>query len=123
MINIDVQLEESFYKKLGLKGKTYEQALDKAIDHALSDGVNICRREAPIKTGQLRRKTDKRKPSKCEGEIINTARNGGGEPYWQYVQYGTSKMNANPFVTRTANQIKPKLSRYVEEEIKSMGVS
>ena len=123
MINIDVQLEESFYKKLGLKGKTYEEALDKAIDHALSDGVNICRREAPIKTGQLRRKTDKRKPSKCEGEIINTARNGGGEPYWQYVQYGTSKMNANPFVTRTANQIKPKLSRYVEEEIKSMGVS
>ena len=123
MIDIDVRLEESFYKKLGLKGKTYEQALDKAIDHALSDGVNICRREAPIKTGQLRRKTDKRKPSKCEGEIINTARNGGGEPYWQYVQYGTSKMNANPFVTRTANQIKPKLSRYVEEEIKSMGVS
>lgn len=123
MIEVDVKLEESFYKKLGLKGKTYEKALDKAIDHALSEGVNICRREAPIRTGQLRRKTDKRKPSKCEGEIINTARNGSGEPYWQYVQFGTSKMDANPFVTRTVKQLKPKIPEYLKEEIKNMGVS
>ena len=123
MIDIDVKLEESFYKKLGLRGKSYEDALDRAIDHALSDAVNICRMEAPIKTGQLRRKTDKNKPQKCVGEVINTARNGNGEPYWQYVQYGTSKMHANPFVTRTAKQIKPKLPQYVKEEIKNMGVS
>lgn len=123
MIDIDVKLEESFYKKLGLHGKTYEQAVDRAIDHALSEGVNICRREAPIRTGQLIRKTDKRKPAKCVGEIINTARNGSGELYWQYVQYGTSKMTANPFVTRTAKQLKPKLPRYLKEEIKNMGVT
>ena len=120
MIEIDVKLEESFYKKLGLRG-SYEDAIDRAIDHALSEAVNICRREAPIKTGQLRRKTDKNKPQKCVGEVINTARNGGGEPYWQYVQYGTSKMHANPFVTRTANQIKPKLLQYAQEEIRNMG--
>lgn len=116
--SIDIKFNDSYYKKLGLTGKKgFEEALNIAVDHAIHDAENICRREAPIDTGNLRRSIHKRKPGKCQGEL--TAR---GAPYWVYVQYGTSKMNANPFVTRTAHRIRPKIQEYVLEELKRAGV-
>lgn len=116
--SINIKFDESYYKKLGLKNKNgFENALEKAIDHAIHDAENICRREAPIDTGNLRRSIHKRKPGKCQGEL--TAR---GAPYWVYLQWGTSKMAANPFVTRTAQIVKPKVTPYVLEELKKAGV-
>lgn len=116
--SIDIKFDESYYEKLGLKNKNgFENALEKAIDHAIHDAENICRREAPIDTGNLRRSIHKRKPGKCQGEL--TAR---GAPYWVYLQWGTSKMDANPFVTRTAQKVKPKVNQYVLEELKKAGV-
>ena len=116
--SVDINFNDSYFKKLGLKGRaSYEEPLDIAIDHAIHDAENIARREAPIDTGNLRRSIHKRKPGKCQGEL--SAR---GAPYWVYVQYGTSKMSANPFVTRTARRIKPKVQEYVLEELKRAGV-
>ena len=116
--SIDIKFNPSYFKKLGLdKKQGFDDALDAAVDHAIHDAENICRREAPIDTGNLRRSIQKRKPGKCQGEL--TAR---GAPYWVYLQYGTSKMNANPFVTRTARRVKPKVQEYVLEELKNAGI-
>ena len=116
--SIDINFNDSYYKKLGLKNKQgYDTAIDTAIDHAIHDAENIARREAPVDTGNLRRSIHKNKPGKCQGEL--TAR---GAPYWVYVQYGTSKMDDNPFVTRTARRIKPKVQQYILEELKRNGV-
>ena len=116
--SVDIKFNESYFKKLGLKNKHgFDDALDTAVDHAIHDAENICRREAPIDTGNLRRSIQKNKPGKCQGEL--TAR---GAPYWVYLQWGTCKMNANPFVTRTARRVKPLLQQYVLEELKRAGV-
>ena len=116
--SVDIKFNDSYYKKLGLDKKAgYDDALDIAVDHAIHGAENIARREAPIDTGNLRRSIHKRRPGKCQGEL--TAR---GAPYWVYLQYGTSKMSANPFVTRTARKVKPKLTEYVLEELKRAGI-
>ena len=116
--SVDIQFNDSYYKKLGLDKKHgFDDALDNAVDHAIHDAENICRREAPIDTGNLRRSIHKRKPGKARGEL--QAR---GAPYWVYLQYGTSKMDANPFVTRTARRVKPKLQLYILEELQRAGV-
>ena len=109
-ISIDVK----FYKKLD--HASYEKALEKATDHTTSDAENTCRREAPIDTGNLRRSITKNKPEPGTGELKS------GAPYWGYVQYGTSKMSANPFVTRTANTIVPNVKKYTVDELKNRGV-
>lgn len=116
--SIDIKFDDSYYEKLGLTKKAgFDDALDKAVDHAIHDAENICRIEAPMDTGNLRRSIQKRKRGKCQGEL--TAREA---PYWVCLQWGTSKMSANPFVTRTARRVKPKVSQYVLEELKNAGV-
>lgn len=116
--SVGIQFSDSYYKKLGLKGKGLNEAFDKSIDHATHDAENICRREAPIDTGNLRRSIHKRKPGKGQGEL-----HARGAPYWVYLQYGTSKMDANPFVTRTARKVKPRLKQYMREELQRMGIT
>ena len=116
--SVDIKFNDSYFKKLGLNKKAgYDEALDVAVDHAIHDAENICRREAPIDTGNLRRSIHRNRPSKCQGELRVR-----GAPYWVYLQYGTSKMSANPFVTRTARRVKPKLTEYVLEELKRAGI-
>lgn len=116
--SVDIKFNDSYFKKLGLDKKAgYDDALDLAVDHAIHDAENICRREAPIDTGNLRRNIHKNRPGKCQGELRVR-----GAPYWVYLQYGTSKMSANPFVTRTAGRVKPKLTDYVLEELKRAGI-
>lgn len=116
--SIDIKFNDSYFKKLGLDKKHgFDEALDNAVDHVIHDAENIARREAPIDTGNLRRSIHKRKRGKCQAEL--TAREA---PYWVYLQYGTSKMPADPFVTRTAHRVKPKVKEYVLEELKNIGV-
>lgn len=133
-LTLSVKFSNSYYKKLGLNGSSYEDALDRAIDHSLSEAENIIKREVPRPghsmsrsippykpTGNLQRSIHKTKKSKCSGELRSNARS-KGVLYWQFVQFGTSKMPANPFVTRTAVIVAPKLKEYLHEELVSMGV-
>ena len=114
---VEVKFTDSYFKKLGLKNnKGVEEAIDRAIEHTIHDAENIARREAPIDTGNLRRSIHKRKPRKCVGELRSRAH------YWVYLQYGTSKMDANPFVTRTARRVGPKMKEYTLQELKNAGV-
>lgn len=134
-ITLKVDFSDSYYKKLGLKnGARFEDALDRGIDHALAEAENIIKREVPRPghsmsrsvppykpTGNLQRSIHRIKKEKCSGELRSNARS-NGTLYWQFVQYGTSKMPANPFVTRTARKVAPKLKEYVHEELVAMGV-
>lgn len=113
--SVNIKFDESYFKKLGLK-EGYGEAIDVAVDHTLHDAENISRREAPIDTGNLRRGISKYHKEKCEGAIISRAH------YWVYLQYGTSKMNANPFVTRTANKVGPRFTKYIHEEFKNRNI-
>lgn len=115
--SVDIKFDDSYFKKLGLKNHDgYEDVLDRALEHTLHDAENISRREAPIDTGNLRRGISKHHPRKCEGAIISRA------PYWVYLQYGTSKMSPNPFVTRTARKVGPRFTKYIREEFKNKGI-
>lgn len=116
-LSINIDFKDSYYKKLGLKSrKGFDDALNNAVDHTIHDAENVCRREAPIDTGNLRRSIHKNKPRPCVAELRSR-----GAPYWVYLQWGTSKMSANPFVTRTARKVCPRLSEYVLEELKRNG--
>lgn len=111
MINIDVELEDSFYKKIN--HETVEKAIERGLDHGINECENTCKREAPIDTGNLRRSIHKHNAGKGVRELHCT-----GAPYWVYVQYGTSKMYADPFVSITAEIVGPKIPRYVRDELK-----
>lgn len=139
-LSLDVKYGSSYYKKLGLKGKKHSDMISETLDYGLNEANNIARREAPIKTGNLRRSITKRKPSKFVGELRSNAGSEGFK-YWAAVQYGaaphtitpkrgnflvfekdgeiirTKKVNhpgtvANPFVTRTLNRSIPLFKEY-----------
>lgn len=149
-LSLDVKYGSSYYKKLGLKGKKHSDMISETLDHGLNTANNIARREAPIKTGNLRRSITKRKPSKFVGELHSNARS-NGRPYWQDVQYGTNphvitpkngkflvfekdgktvyarKVNhpgtaANPFVTRTLHKSLPKFKEYYHQVLSENGL-
>ena len=134
-LTLSVKFSDSYYKKLGLKnGSGFENAIDRGIDHSLDDAENIIKREVPRPghsmsrsnppykpTGNLQRSIHKSKKKKCSGELRSNARS-NGELYWPFVQYGTIKMPANPFVTRTAKQVAPKVKEHIHEELQGMGV-
>lgn len=134
-MTLKVQFSDSYYKKLGLKkGSSLEDALDRGIDHAGNDAENIIKREVPRPghsmsrsippykpTGNLQRSIHRVKKKKCSVELRSNARS-KGVLYWPFVNYGTSKMPANPFVTRTVRQVAPKVKEYVHGELEAMGI-
>jgi len=149
-LSLDVKFNNSYYRKLGLKKKGFEQMIGETLDYGLNEANNIARREAPIKTGNLRRSITKRKPSILVGELHSNARS-NGRTYWQDVQYGTAphtitpkngkflvfekdgktiyarKVNhpgtaANPFVTRTLNKSIPKFKEYFHQVLSENGL-
>lgn len=95
-MTIKIDFSEHFHKVVGAK---IDEIADKALQRTIVEASSICQREAPVKTGALRRSIDTSHPSKCK--VCLTC----GQYYWYFQQYGTSKMKANPFVTRTAKQI------------------
>lgn len=95
-MSIKIDFSDHFNKVVGAK---IDEIADKALQRTIAEADSICQREAPVDTGNLRRSIGTSHPSKCI--VCLTC----GAYYWRYQQYGTSKMKANPFVTRTAKQI------------------
>ena len=149
-LSLDVKYGSSYYKKLGLKGKKHADMISDTLDYGLNEANNIARREAPIRTGNLRRSITKRKASRFVGELRSNARS-NGKPYWPMVQYGTAphtitpkkgkflvfekdgetvfarKVNhpgtaANPFVTRTLNRSLPLFKEYYHRVLSENGL-
>lgn len=107
-----------------------DQMADKALQRTIIEAEGICQKEAPIKFGGLRKSIGTMHPGICNVSLK------AGVKYWRHVQYGTAAhkitgnpllawtdesgekhvarqvnhpgTEANPFVTRTAKQIKSK---------------
>lgn len=134
-LSVKVAFSDDYHKKLGFKNKKYfYKVIDPAVDHTLHDAENIIKREAPRPghsmsksippykpTGNLQRSFHKNKSSNGRGDLRSNARS-NGVLYWPFVQYGTIKMPANPFVTRTARKVSPNLQKYVLEELKRANI-
>lgn len=95
-MTIKVDFSDHFKKVVGAK---IDEIADKALVRTIVEADGICQREAPVDTGTLRRSIGTSHPNM--GTVCLTC----GVHYWYYNQYGTSKMKANPFVTRTAKGI------------------
>lgn len=123
-ISVKVDFNDQ-YKKL--MGSDFEKMLDKSLTRSIVEAETICIREAPVKTGTLRRSIGHSHPCFLRVDLT-------GVKYWRYVQFGTAphiitprgngllvwkddsgthaakKVNhpgtkANPFITRTLKKI------------------
>lgn len=95
-MSIKIEFGKHFDKVVNAR---IDEIADKALQRTIVEADSICQREAPVDTGTLRRSIGTAHPNM--GTVCLTC----GVKYWVYNQYGTSKMKANPFVTRTAKQI------------------
>lgn len=119
-----MQIGESLHRKLD--ETRMRTALEKAVQQTMYDLMKASIKEAPgpgrsktpNPTGNLRRShsVDVRvSGSMVEGLLKNSAN------YWQYVAFGTSRMDADDFITRALSTVAPsgKVSEYFHKYYKT----
>ena len=112
---VEVKVSDGLHEKLdGLKIRT---AMAKAMKQAMYDVMKESMTEAPVDTGNLRRSHSvdlNMNADLLEGLLKNSAN------YWQFVNFGTSKMDANDFVNRALSNANPgeKMAEYFSEYYK-----
>lgn len=119
--NFEVQGLESLMSKLENMGKTgvkiENEALQKAAEPILEDAKN----SAPVRTGRLRDglKISKVKNSK-DGKyvLVGTDKKDKDAPFWAtFIEFGTSKMPAQPFLRPAYERNKKQVIDILKEEI------
>lgn len=124
VVEIKIDFGSQFEK---IANGNWNNLIDLALQKSIAEAESICIREAPVKTGTLRRSIGTGHPSK--GTVYLN-----GVKYWRHVQYGTGPheitpksakllhwkddkgehfakkvyhpgTKANPFVTRAAKKI------------------
>lgn len=98
VLEIEVEFSPKFDK---ITSGEWAQVIDDSLKRTVVEAESICQKEAPVRTGTLRRSIGVSHPSKWVVCLT-------GVNYWGYVQYGTSRQVANPFVSRTINEVKSK---------------
>lgn len=125
-MSLKVDYSERFHKVVDAQ---IDQMADTALQRTIIEAEGICQKECPVKYGTLKRSIGTMHPSICNVALK------AGEKYWRHVQYGTAAhkitgnplawtdksgekhvarqvnhpgTKADPFVTRTAKQIKSK---------------
>lgn len=84
---MNISFNPSYYQKLGLKGKGFQQPLENTLDHALHDAETIIKREVPRPghsrsttgykpTGNLQRTITKHKPNPLTNQNVSFNING-----------------------------------------------
>ena len=127
-IKCEMTINESAHKKLSpVHAKTaMEEAMKETFrelrDQCVLEAPGPGRSRTPNPTGNLRR-SHVYEVAVTGGSINavlkNTARS-GGELYWIFLQYGTSKMEPDPFLTRALDTVQPD-QKIVERFYKNMG--
>ncbi|MCC9261561.1 MAG: HK97 gp10 family phage protein [Methanobrevibacter woesei] len=84
MIDIKIDFSDAYFKKLGLKGAGYDKVVQNTLLTASVRAEETIRREAPVKTGNLRRSINHFTNGSTTGVLAR------GAPYWVNVEYGTS---------------------------------
>ena len=65
-----------------------------------------CKTECPVDTGHLKRSHDK-EITTGNNTVMGIIKVDESAKYWAYVNYGTSKQEANPYVTRAFEKVNP----------------
>ncbi|AJA49531.1 phage protein, HK97 gp10 family [Clostridium pasteurianum DSM 525 = ATCC 6013] len=119
--SFDVDGFESLMSKLQSMGKEgtkiEDEALQKAAEPILVDAKN----SAPVRTGKLRDglKISKAKKSK-DGKyvLVGTDKKDKDAPFWAtFIEFGTSKMPAQPFLRPAFEKNKKQVFEIIKEEI------
>ena len=112
---VKMTINDSFYQKVS--EVKMRLAMEKSVRQTMYDLMKASIMEAPSDTGNLRRShsIDVRLGSNIvEGLLLNSA------PYWKYVNFGTSKMEANDFMNRAFASVAPanKVTMYFHQYYK-----
>lgn len=99
--------------------ETFRELRDRCVLEAPGPG----RSRTPNPTGNLRRNhiyEVTNTGGSINAILKNTARSKNGEHYWIFLQYGTSRMEADPYLTRALDAVNPE-QKIVEKFKKRMG--
>lgn len=99
---VEIEYKPSYHKKVNSKLAVI--ALEKAMNEVLSELYDVLTEQVKVKTGYLRDSHSheaKVESDKVIGYVKNSA------PYWIYVQFGTYKMRADPWITRSITLVQP----------------
>lgn len=110
-VEVDVQLGDRIEK---MQSNALKTALRNAMKLTGLETEKEVSLQAPVLTGNLRRSIAYQPQG--EGFVVR------GAYYGNYVNAGTSKMKANPFVTRSAKKIPKMYERNVYEQMKKEGL-
>lgn len=115
MIDIDVKINPSFYKKLDKN--IIKKCESTTIKKTTLEAESRCKKTCPYDTGALMRGHSS-EISDTEGLVKN------GQKYWVYVVFGTSKMDARNYPQKVANGLSSEayMSRTFKTQLKKMGV-
>ena len=114
MITIEVSGVEEALRRLG----NLRDRLELAVFGVLMDSAGVLTEEAkayaPIHTGNLRRSIQITEANKPEMKIVVSAQ----APYSGFVEWGSSKMAAQPFMQPAASHAAAELPRRVADKIR-----
>lgn len=99
-MSIDTGISPSLHRKLDTKKIT--EATYNALKDTMQELKDTSMNEVPVDTGNLKR-SHEITINKTDTEMIGLLKNSAH--YWIYVNYGTSKMKANPFLDRTLSNV------------------
>lgn len=142
-IEVEIKLSPQFEE---LANGDWSNVIDLALKKSIAEAESICIREAPVKTGTLRRSIGSHQSGKNTVYL-------SGVKYWRHVEYGTGShtitpksakllhwndgsgehfakkvfhpgTKANPFVTRTAKKIQSDqvIQRNIIDVLKMKGI-
>jgi len=115
MVDIEVKINPSFYKKTS--SSILKQCVANTIRNTTLEAEKRCKTKAPYQTGNLRR-SHSSEISAEEGRVKNSAN------YAVYVVHGTSKMEARNYPLEVANELASEkyMSKSIEKELRKKGV-
>ena len=112
----EIDFRDSFKKKTN--HSLVKKCMTETIKKTTLKAETECKKEAPIKTGKLRRSHSNRMLAD-EGQVINRA------GYAVYVVHGTSRQKANNYPKRVMNRISSQqfASKTFKKELKAKGIT
>lgn len=100
------------------------QELDKQLPPAALAAADLlqaeAQRQAPKDTGRLARSIESELVEAGQGEALATVK--VGEFYGRFLEYGTAKMAARPFLRSAAHTKRRAMGNAIKDEIKILGV-
>ena len=94
-------------------GELFEQACERALVRMGLQGESFAKKKCPVDTGNLRNSISNKVETKEKSAYIGT-----NVEYAPYVELGTQKMAARPFIKPAATEHSATYKRIIEDEMK-----